>query len=187
MLSQPEATLCRFVLCSLDTCVWPSNSTYLNNCLTSFAQILAMSPQNGGHCQVPVMQKQTTQEAWIKHRRVLEDALKKHRMDVTTVIALTFDKSGSHSNDKRSVNHQCLFVSALDHEQTISWAPSAAVSKGVIGPCPLIRVTDMVGFDPDNRFGAGNRTEQSLGIMSIKLLNHFDVCCWLTSGIISGY
>lgn len=157
-------TLCRFALCSLDTCVWPSNSAYVNNCLTSFSQVLAMSPMNAGHCQVPVMQKQTTTDAWIKHRRVLEDALKKSRMDVTTPIALTFDKSSNHANDKRSVNHQCLFVTSIDHQQANGWITSAAVTKGVIGPCPLIRVTDMLGFDPDNRLGAASRTEQFLAL-----------------------
>ena len=93
----------------------------------------------------------------------MEDCLKKHRMDVTTSIALTFDKTNSHSNDKRSAIHQCLFVTALDHEQSNSWATCAAVGKGVIGPCPLIRVTDMLGFDPENRLGASYRTEQSPG------------------------
>lgn len=45
-----------FVLASLDACVWQSNSVYMNNCLNSLSQILAMSPQNAGHCQLPVMQ-----------------------------------------------------------------------------------------------------------------------------------
>eukprot|EP00435_Cladocopium_sp_Y103_P009464 s1851_g2.t1 len=150
----------RFVLCSLDVCVWPSNSAYVNNCMTSFVNVLQMSPNNAGHCQLPVMQTQTTTEAWVKHRRALEDALKKGRMDITTGVALTFDKSASHANDKRSVNHPCLFVSALDHQQANAWLGSSAVSRGVIGPCQLIRVTDMQGFDPDNRFGAAARTEQ---------------------------
>ncbi|CAK9075571.1 unnamed protein product [Durusdinium trenchii] len=118
-----------------------------------------MAPLHVGHCQVPVMQKQTTTEAWIKHKRVLEDSLKKSRMDVTQHVALSFDKSGSHANDRRSVLHQCLFVTALDHEQN-AWSSCAAATKGVIGPCPLMRVSDMVGFDPDNRFGAASRTEQ---------------------------
>ena len=173
-------TLCRFALCSLDTCVWPSNSAYVNNCLTSFSQVLAMSPMNAGHCQVPVMQKQTTTDAWIKHRRVLEDALKKSRMDVTTPIALTFDKSSNHANDKRSVNHQCLFVTSIDHQQANGWITSAAVTKGVIGPCPLVRVTDMVGFDPDNRLGAASRTEQFLALsFTIR-----DFVCMLVTRIV---
>lgn len=159
----------RLVLCSLDLCVWPSNSSYVQNCLSSFAQILAMAPLHVGHCQVPVMQKQTTTEAWIKHKRALEDSLKKSRMDVTQHVALSFDKSGSHANDRRSVLHQCLFVTALDREQN-AWSSCAAATKGVIGPCPLMRVSDMVGFDPDNRFGAASRTEQRLSAMPDRVV-----------------
>lgn len=150
----------RFVLCGLDACIWPSNSSYINNCLTSFAQVLAMSPMHAGHCQTPVMQSQTSTDAWLRHKRVLEDNLKKARMDVTTSIALTFDKASCHSNDKRAALHQCLFVTALDHQQPNSWLSSSAYGKGVIGPCRLLRVADMLGFDPDNRFGAAARTEQ---------------------------
>lgn len=154
------STVVRFVLCGLDTCVWPSNASYVANCINSFTSLLAMSPSHGGHCQTPVMQSQTSTEAWVKHRRTLEDLLKKARMDITTPIALTFDKSSAHSNDKRSVNHACLFVSCVDHQQGNAWESSAAVAKGVIGPCALIRVSDMQGFDPDNRFGPAARTEQ---------------------------
>jgi len=108
------------------------------------------------------MQKQTTTDAWIKHKRVLEDTLKKARMDITNSIALTFDKSSSHANDKRSVNHACLFVTAVDHQQPNTWSSSAAASKGVIGPCQLIRVADMLGNDPDMQFGPASRAEQCL-------------------------
>ena len=153
----------RFVLCGLDTCVWPSNSVYVANCLATFINVLAMSPNNAGHCQTPVMQSQTTTDAWVKHKRVLEDTLKKGRMDITVPVTLTFDKSSCHANDKRCVNHPCLFVSAVDHQQPNAWMTSSAVSKGIIGPCPLIRVLDMKGFDPDNRFGSASRTEQFLG------------------------
>ena len=153
----------RFVLCGVDTCVWPSNSIYVGNCLATFINVLAMSPNNAGHCQTPVSQSQTTTDAWVKHRRVLEDTLKKGRMDITVPVTLTFDKSTCHANDKRNVNHPCLFVTAVDHQQQNSWTTSSAVSKGIIGPCSLIRVTDMKGFDPDNRFGPAMRTEQFLG------------------------
>ena len=128
--------------------------------MTTFVNLLQMSPNNAGHCQLPVMQTQTTTDAWIRHKRALEDALKKGRMDITTQVSLTFDKASSHANDKRCVNHQCLFVTALDHQQSNGWLGSSTVSKGVVGPCLLIRVSDMQGFDPDNRFGAASRTEQ---------------------------
>ena len=170
MFRHPAHSTPRFVLCSLDTCVWPPNSAYVNNCLATLVNVLQMSPNNAGHCQLPVMQSQTTTDAWIKHRRTLEDALKKGRMGITTGVALTFDKTSSHANDKRCVNHPCLFVTALDHQQANAWLGAAAVSKCVIGPCQLIRVSDMQGFDPDNRFGAAARTEQWPG------------CSWLVWG-----
>ena len=153
----------RFVLCGLDTCVWPSNAHYVTNCLNTFTNLRAMSPNNGGHCQTPVIQSQTTTDAWIKHRRMLEDALKKGKMDITVPVALMFNKTGNHANDKRCVNHPCFFVTSVDHSQGNAWQAASAVSKGLIGPCALIKCTDMIAYDPDSRHGPAARTEQCCG------------------------
>lgn len=165
-------SLGRFVLCGLDCTVWPSNATYVGNCFDAFTHVLAMSPHHGGHCQTPIMQSQTTTDAWVKHRRLLEDSLKKGGMDITVPVTLSFDKASNHANDKRPSNHGCLFVTAISHQQASPWMSSAAVSSGLIGPCQLIRVNEMQGFDPDNRFGAASRTEQCLGCHSI--LKYFE-------------
>ena len=152
----------RLVLSSVDCCVWPSNASYVANCFNAFNNILAMSPTHCGHVQLPVMQSQTSTEAWLKHRRMAEDILKKAGMDITVAVSLTFDKSSNHANDRRTVNHLCNFITASSHQQGNAWSNCAAATTGVIGPCQLIRVSDMRGFDPDNRFGAAARTEQPL-------------------------
>jgi len=155
-------TAVRFVLAALDCCVWPSAAAYVTNCIDTFCHVLAMSPNNVGHCQTPVHQTQTKVEAWVKHKRILEDALHKANMDITTVISLSFDKSNMHANDKRAPQHPCLFVTSEAHQQANFWSNCAAVGNGGVGPVPIIRVSDMIGFDPDNRFGPAARTEQIL-------------------------
>jgi len=40
---------------------------------------------------------------------------------------------------------------------------SSAVREGKLGPCPLARVADFVGYDEDVRPGPGARVEQFFG------------------------
>lgn len=146
----------------MDCVVWPSNSLYLQGCLQTFESILAMSPLHGGHVQLPVQHGQTVATALVKHRRQLEDHLMNARLDVTTPVSLTFDRASlQHQGDKRKLMHPCLFVGALAHEG-IFWENSTPCTTGQIGPCRLIRVQDMIGYDADTRPGAAARLEQQL-------------------------
>ena len=83
-------------------------------------------------------------------------------LDVLWPVTLSFDKSQLSAGDKRAPWHPCLFVTASCHE-TSPWQDSHAAQTRTIGPCPLIRVADMLGFDETMRPGASARTEQSLG------------------------
>ena len=51
MMGQSRSVL---FLVAWDACVWPSN--YVNNCMTTFVNVLQTSPNNAGYCQLPVMQ-----------------------------------------------------------------------------------------------------------------------------------
>ena len=152
----------RLVLSSVDCCVWPSNASYVANCFNAFNNILAMSPTHCGHVQLPVMQSQTSTEAWLKHRRMAEDILKKAGMDITVAVSLTFDKSSIGPRVALLVGTCSNEVAQVVDSPPIVGMVCAAATTGVIGPCQLIRVSDMRGFDPDNRFGAAARTEQPL-------------------------
>ena len=158
----------RHVMTSLDCCVWPSNMGYLQACLQALHSVLAMFPKCGGHLQVPMPQAQTVPQALVKHRRILEDFLIGHNMDITKNVTLIFQtSSGSTSADKRSLVHPCLFVSSTNHNETNVWSSSAPVQMGHIADIPLIRVNEMLGYDLEvgSRPGASARTEQTHGLL----------------------
>ncbi|CAK9062220.1 unnamed protein product [Durusdinium trenchii] len=163
-LAQRQSNLSVFVMASLDCCVWPSNSAYLENCLQTFRSILAMSSQNAGHLQLPLAQQQTANTAVLKHRNRLQYFMLEAKLDPTMEVALIFDRSNvTTEKDKRKSTHPCHFVTAEAHTSN-AWRSSAVPESGTIGPCPLIRCTDMFGYDPDCRPGPAARTEQFLGV-----------------------
>lgn len=145
----------------MDCCVWPSNSAYLTACTQAFTALLATSPKHAGHLQMPLPQAQTHQSAVLKHRRTLEDSMVTNGLDIMRPVSLMFDKSNLSAGDKREPWHPCLLVTATAQDNN-AWLDSSAAQNRSIGPCPLIRVADMLGFDPDSRPGASQRTEQFL-------------------------
>ena len=141
--------------------MWPNNAQYLASCTQAFQALLSMSPCHAGHVQMPVPQCQAIPQAVLKHRRLLQDALNSAGFDVLRDVSLVFDKAGCPAGDKRDPWHPCIFVTAVGHE-TNMWSECAVSSLRSIGPCPLIRVADMLGFDAENRPGAAARVEQKL-------------------------
>ena len=135
---------------------------YVTQCVQTLQSILTSSAKNAAHVQVPLPHAQTNASAVVKHRRLLEDQLMNASLDVLWPVTLAFDKSQLSAGDKRAPWHPCLFVTANCHE-TSPWQDSHAAQTRAIGPCPLIRVADMLGFDETMRPGASARTEQSLG------------------------
>ena len=145
-----------------DCCVWPSNVQYLTACTTAFHALLALSPKHAGHLQIPLPQAQTHAAAVLKHRRTLEDSLVSCGLDIMRPVTLMFDKAGLPAGDKREPWHPCLFVTNSSHDCN-AWCDSAVAQQRSIGPCQLIRVSEMLGFDSETRPGASSRTEQFLG------------------------
>ena len=157
--------LARFALGVLDCCVWPANSAYLNACIGAFNSLVALSPNHAGHVQVPIPQAQTHSSAVLKHRRVLEDALVQQGLDIMRQVTLVFDKSGLPVGDKREPWHPCLFITSTSTPDN-AWHESSAAQSRSIGPCPLIRVAEMLGFDSESRPAPAQRTEQPLVLLS---------------------
>eukprot|EP00438_Fugacium_kawagutii_P033434 Skav208820 [mRNA] locus=scaffold667:154263:157452:+ [translate_table: standard] len=169
-----------FGLAMLDCCVWPANSAYLQACIAAFNSLLAVSPNNAGHVQLPIPQAQTHPQAVVKHRRGLEDSLVSQGLDIMRQVSLTFDKSSLPAGDKREPWHPCLFVTSMSAPEN-SWSDSAAAQNRSIGPCPLIRVADMLGFDGESRPGAAQRTEQPLVLKGVPA--HLEVISAYLRGI----
>ena len=151
----------RYALVTLDCCVWPRNSTYLHACVDALSGLLSMSPKHVGHLQLPMPQAQALPNAVLKHRRQLEDKLIANNLDVLRNITLNFDKSNLPAGDQREPLHLCTLVTCNAQDGNAFNDSSAAQSR-TIGPCPLIRVADMLGFDAENRPGASQRMEQLL-------------------------
>lgn len=101
-------------------------------------------------------------------------------LNVLQLVTLNFDKTGLPAGDKREPWHPCLYVTANAHDNH-AWDVCAASVQRAIGPCPLIRVSDMVGFDADNRPGASARVEQFLA----GILNMFFFGCFFIFSVFS--
>lgn len=146
----------RFTLALLDTTIFPANAIQLKHAIDIFGLVLNMGNQNIGHVQLPVAHTNTTSQALIKHRRHVEDSLLQKGLDVTQTVALQFSKpADANTSDKRRLLQSCLAV-ASDPKACPWSAPS------VIGPAPLVKVSDMIGYDADSRPGATARAEQRL-------------------------
>ena len=153
----------RMVLAVLDCTLWPSDAIYTKQALHTFTSIINMAGRhNAGLVYVPVLTTASAQKTVLHHRRLLEDALAAQGLDVLNVCSLTFSKQGSHASDKRKLLHHVLFVTATAEQSQNIWTGSNAWNGSSIGPVPLIRVSDMLGYDADARPGPSQRVEQNL-------------------------
>ena len=139
----------------VDVTVYPANAKLVGTALDSLGLLLNMAGNhNAAHVQLPICHTNTTSQVVYKHRRLVEDNLMSaQKLDISQTVALHSKPDEGHASDKRGGVQTCLFVTA--DQATTSWQ-----SPQVIGPIPLIRVRDMVGFDSENRPGATARAEQ---------------------------
>ena len=97
-----------------------------------------------------------------KNRRTVEDLLLKQKLSVDNHLVLFFDRPAEgNSSDRRSLVQSCLMTPSGASSASV-WQNSQAMQDGRIGPLPLIRVADMVGFDETNRPSPSARVEQLL-------------------------
>ena len=126
------------------------------------AALLATSSGNLGHVQLPLSNKSMQPTTAVKHRRLIEDLLMKASVSVDQAVCLLFEKGENTSAaDKRPLIQNCLAVQYSSFSSS-AWSTSAPVSTGRLGPCTLVRVADMLGFDESTRPSPGARVEQQL-------------------------
>lgn len=152
----------------LDCTVWPSDATYVKNALSHFGSIISVSPkQNAGFLYLPVETTSTNQATVMKHRRIIEDTLSSMCMDVLKVVSVNFSKPGSANTDKRSLVQHALFVTSKMEQGENIWTSCNVWNQQSVGPIPLIKVSDMVGYDAESKPSPSARVEQQLS----KLVN----------------
>lgn len=114
--------------------------------------------------QYPVLQAQTTQAAMVKHRHALDTALLKHNLSVNFGIQILYSKPDSRASDTRSQSQPALAVFHTNFCE-VAFSQSSAVLEGKLGPCPLVRVSEMQGFGEDEKPNPSARTEQQHGFI----------------------
>lgn len=143
----------------VDGTVLPANASVVQNALNTLATVLSLSVNNTGHVQLPVPHTNTTASALLKHRRTIEDGLMAADVDVTQTVALQFSlPPDARSSDRRTSIQTCIFAAPASATKQSAWTPPS-----LIGPLPLIKSSDMIGYDADARPGPSARTEQNLG------------------------
>ena len=151
----------------MDCTVWPANAGYLKEVLDAAATILNMSCHNLLHVQCPLLQTQTTLPATIKHKRSLEDNLINRALDISRQITLSWLKDSNPAQDKRSAT-QTVYAAGHVRFATGVWKDSNAINNGIICNLPLIRVNEMIGYDPENKPGPSMRAEQMLEFKNVR-------------------
>lgn len=158
-------------MAGVDATVWPSNAAYMSALLSDLQSLLVLSPLHGAYVQFPVLHGQTTQKATCRHSRSIEDNMLSNGLDFSTPVALTFEANDQHQGDRRQLMHPGCFVSG--GQDGNFWQQSAPCLTSRIGPCRLIRVQDMVGYDSETRPGAAARLEQNLSRSSFLSSSRF--------------
>lgn len=146
---------------TLDCTVFPANSTYLAAALKTFATLLSMGSAMVGLVLYPVFQSQTSESALLKHRQQIDNALLKGGLSVINPIQVLYEKPQSTARDTRSL-HQLSLATFHNHFAKHSFWQSQAVREGKMGPAPLIKMGDLLGYDSETKPGASARVEQFL-------------------------
>lgn len=151
----------RYILALIDCTIFPANATLLKNVIACAGLLLAMGPHVCGHLALPVPHTNTTCDAVLKHKRLIEDWILQQKVDLSQEVALHFSKD-QHGNDRRRGIQTC-FSLMCDVRRNLWSAPE------VVGPLPRMKIGEMMGYDPDSRPGVAARTEQRLGICWVEL------------------
>lgn len=141
--------------------MWPPNALYVKNAMAISQSTCAISPATMGFLQFPQYQSQTTVGALLKHRRAAEESLLSADLSLTHGITLLFSKPTSTARDSRNSTQQTLAVFSNCFSDP-AFAESEAVTAQTLGPLPLARVADLIGYDEESKPSPSARTEQTL-------------------------
>ncbi len=147
---------------TLDATVWQSKAEVVTDALELLCNVCAMGQTNVGHVQLPQMHQQTNLSAVTKNRIKLQEHLLRAQIDFSHTLTLTFSKESVRSgSDKRPATQTCLVT--FDGKNC-KWLSSEMLLTGVVGPLPLMKVSDMEGYEAESRPGAAQRIEQTLDV-----------------------
>lgn len=146
---------------SFDATVWPANASQVSNATSVLSQLLAMSSTHMGWVLYPILQSQTTQQAMVKRRHLLDLALLKGQVSLGNSVQVLYTKPTSTAKDSRSLAQPALATFHQTYNDP-AWASSEAVKQGKVGPCPLLKIADFQGYDDTSKPGASARAEQQL-------------------------
>lgn len=154
----------RYVVCFFDAAVFPANATYVAQAIKMLAAILSMSQNNMGFVMFPVYQSQTSESAMVKHRHQLEMSFLKAGLSLIHPVQVLYTKPNCTARDARALAQQGL-ATFHTHFGEHTFAASNAVKTGTVGPCPLLKISDFLGYDGETvKPGASARVEQTLGV-----------------------
>jgi hypothetical protein len=156
---QLHLLISRFIPAAIDSTIWSYNDSVAEQ-IQMLSTLANMGPCAVGYIQLPAFQAQTTMPTLLKRKRLVEDSLLKKDIDFSNAVTLHFQKESVRAGvDKRPTSQQALLCFTGRQNK---WLSSAAVSNGVIGPLPIVSVSDMQGYDPESKPGAAARAEQFL-------------------------
>ena len=152
----------RYIICAVDTTVFPANGAHLQAALHALTTLMSMSSNMIGYVLYPQFQSQTSGSALVKHRHLLDNALLKGGVSLVHHIQLLYSKPDSTVRDTRPLSQTTLAVFNTGFPQH-AFHNSHAVKEGKLGPCPLLRIGDFLGYDSDlSKPEASARVEQKL-------------------------
>eukprot|EP00438_Fugacium_kawagutii_P025218 Skav218922 [mRNA] locus=scaffold2606:202536:209042:- [translate_table: standard] len=138
----------------LDATIYPADAGLLDASLQIVATVCHFGPHCIAHVQMPMPQSNTNTNALLRHSRSIEDNLHNRGVDITHRLSLHLAKpADSTAQDKRRAMQSCL--SCYSDGERLLWRPPA-----VIGPMPLVKISEMRGYDAESRPGPTARTEQ---------------------------
>jgi len=141
---------------TLDATVYPADAAYFHSALQILATVCHFGPHCIAHVQYPVPQTNTNTPALLNHQRTIEDTLHSKGVEITHKLALHFQKPpDSTAQDRRKVLQSCM-VCFSDADKLL-WDPPTVISG-----LPLIKISDMRGYDSETRPGPSARAEQRL-------------------------
>ena len=126
----------------LDVTVY-HNADVFEGALACMANLLHQDKNHVGLVLMPQLHKSTSPEVILKHARLVDDRIMSHNLCMGFgEVAVTYNVQDEHAADKRRLSQPARLVTSRVFTAT-PWSESK-VSRGVIGPVPIMRVRDMV-------------------------------------------
>ena len=159
---------------TLDATVYPADAAYFHSALQILSTVCHFGPHCIAHVQFPVPQSNTTTQALLNHHRTIEDTLHSKGVDINHKMSLHFQKpADSTAQDKRKIMQSCM--ACFSDAERLMWDPPTVISQ-----LPLIKISDMRGYDAETRPGPSARAEQRLDCSNC--FQNFCVVFQLTGG-----